>query len=115
VYEEALAVELGLRKIPFVRQPLIEVRYKGTRVGEGRLDFLVGQRLVVELKAADAIHPIHRAQVLAYLRAVDTPLGLLLNFKSELLKHGIEHAYPVDSQDHRPLGYGRRPGYHRWW
>jgi len=90
VYEEALAVELGLRKIPFVRQPLIEVRYKGTRVGEGRLDFLVGQRLVVELKAADAIHPIHRAQVLAYLRAVDTPLGLLLNFKSELLKHGIE-------------------------
>lgn len=46
VYEEALAMELGLRNIAFVRQPLVEVRYKGARVGECRLDLLVGQRLV---------------------------------------------------------------------
>ena len=90
VYEEALAVEMGLRRIPFVRQPLVEVRFKGTRVGEGRLDFLVAQRLVVEIKAVSAIHPIHRAQVIAYLKAVGTPLGLLLNFNSVLMKGGIE-------------------------
>ena len=64
VYEDALAVELGLRQIPFARQPVVEVRYKGARVGDGRLDFLVGQRLVVELQTVDAIHPIHPAQVL---------------------------------------------------
>ena len=90
VYEEALAVDMGLRRIPFVRQPLVEVRYKGARVGEGRLDFLVGQRLVVEIKAVYPIHAVHRAQVIAYLKAVGTPLGLLLNFKSALMKDGIE-------------------------
>jgi GxxExxY protein len=90
VYEEALAVEMGLRRIPFVRQPLVEVRYKGARVGEGRLDFLVGQRLVVEIKTVYPIHAVHRAQVIAYLKAVGTPLGLLLNFKSALMKDGIE-------------------------
>jgi len=90
VYEEALAVELGLRRIAFSRQALLEVRYKGVRVGEGRLDFLVGGRLVVEIKAVDALHAVHRAQVIAYLKAVDTPLGLLLNFKSALMRDGIE-------------------------
>ena len=90
VYEEALAVELGLRGIPFVRQALVEVRCKGVRVGEGRLDLLVGRRLVVEVKAVDKLHPVHRAQVIAYLKAVGTPLGLLMNFKSAVLKDGIE-------------------------
>lgn len=90
VYEGALAVELGLRKIPFVRQPTVEVRYKGTRVGEGRMDLLIDNGLVVEIKAADSLLPIHRAQLISYLRAVNLPLGLLLNFKTPLLKEGIE-------------------------
>jgi GxxExxY protein len=90
VYEEALSVELGLRKIQFVRQPIVGVRYKGVQVGEGRLDLLVGGRLVVELKAVDRLLPIHRAQVLSYLKAVGSPLGLLLNFKCVLLKDGID-------------------------
>ena len=90
VYEEALAVELGLRAIPFVRQSQVEVRYKGVRVGEGRLDLLVGQRLVVEVKAVDSLHAIHRAQVIAYLKVIGAPLGLLMNFKSAVLKDGIE-------------------------
>jgi len=90
VYEEALAVELGLRKIPFIRQPLAEVRYKGVKVGEGRLDFLVDGTLVVELKTVDTIHPIHRAQVISYLKVIGLPLGLLLNFKVPMLKDGIE-------------------------
>lgn len=60
VYEEELALELGLRSIPFARQPIVEVCYKGARVGEGRLDFLVDGRLVVEIKTVHTIHPVHR-------------------------------------------------------
>ena len=51
VYEEALAVEFSLRRIPFVRQPAVEVTYKGVDVGQGRPDFIVGDRLIVEIKA----------------------------------------------------------------
>lgn len=90
VYEEALVVELGLRGIPFVRQALVEVHYKGVRVGEGRLDLLVGKRLLVEVKTVDSLHPVHSAQVIAYLKALGTPLGLLMNFKAAVLKDGIK-------------------------
>ena len=90
IYGEALAVELALRKIPFLRQPTIGVRYKGVAVGEGRPDLIVGGLLIVELKAVEAVHPIHRAQVISYLKASGLTLGLLLNFKVPMLKDGIE-------------------------
>lgn len=89
VYEEALAVELGLRGVEFLRQPTFALNYKGHRVGEGRMDLLVDGCLVVELKTVDAIAPIHRAQVLSYLKALRLPLGLLLNFKAETMRDGI--------------------------
>jgi iron complex transport system substrate-binding protein len=54
------------------------------------MDLLIDNGLVVEIKAADALLPIHRAQLISYLRAVNLPLGLLLNFKTSLLKDGIE-------------------------
>ena len=90
VYEEALAVELELRGIEFERQKLVSVSYKGHTVGEGRLDLLVGGRLIVELKAVDALAPIHTAQVMSYLKTLTLPLGLLINFNVPLLKHGIK-------------------------
>ncbi len=90
VYEEALAVELSLCKIPFERQKPIGVDYKGHPVGEGRLDLLVAANLVVELKAVDALAPIHIAQVMSYLKTLSLPLGLLINFKVPLLKQGIK-------------------------
>lgn len=90
VYEEALVVELELRGIPFTAQQTVEVSYKGRRVGEGRMDLVIDNRLVVEIKTVDAILPIHRAQLISYLRAMSLPLGLLLNFKTPLLKDGIE-------------------------
>jgi GxxExxY protein len=90
VYEAALAVELTLRNIPFVRQAAIAVDYKGHAVGEGRLDLLIDRRLVVELKAVDALAPIHSAQVISYLKALNQPLGLLINFNVPLLKNGIK-------------------------
>lgn len=89
-YEEALCIELRLRDMPFVRQPLVTVGYKGHDVGEARLDLLVGGVLVVELKAVDALLPIHSAQVLSYLRATGHHLGLLINFNVRVLTDGIK-------------------------
>jgi GxxExxY protein len=67
---------------------VVEVRYKGRPVGESRLDLLVDKRLVVELKATDALAPIHIAQVLSYLRATDFHLALLVNFNVPRLRDG---------------------------
>lgn len=90
VYEEALAIELELRGIPFERQKTIGVSYKGHHVGEGRADFVVISSLVVELKAADRLLPVHLAQVLSYLKATGCCLGLLINFHEALLRKGIK-------------------------
>lgn len=89
VYEAALSLELGFRTIPFLRQSPFEVTYRGQRVGEGRVDLLVGACLVVELKAVERIAPVHTAQVVGYLRALDLRLGLILNFNTAVLKDGI--------------------------
>ncbi len=90
VYEEALAVAMELRGLPFERQKPMGVDYKGRAVGQGRLDLLVGGKLIVELKAVDALAPIHTAQVMSYLKTLKLPLGLLMNFNVPLLKHGIK-------------------------
>jgi GxxExxY protein len=89
VYEEALAVELELRGIPFQRQVPIALKYKGFEIGDGRLDLLVEGSLVVELKAVESLAPIHVAQLLSYLKATGLSLGLLINFNVRLLKHGV--------------------------
>jgi GxxExxY protein len=90
VYEEALAVELGLRGIPYHRQYPVSVAYKGTAIGEGRLDFLVGNQLIVELKAVESILPIHKSQLISYLKAMSLPLGFLMNFNVRMLRDGIQ-------------------------
>ena len=89
VYEEALAIEFGLRGIRFEQQKPIAVPYKGSQVGEGRLDFLVRNSVVVELKAAEKLLPIHQAQLISYLKATQLRLGLLINFHERLLKDGV--------------------------
>ena len=90
VYEQALAVELAQRGVEFERQKAVELKYKGIVVGDARIDLLVGGRLIIELKAVDAIHPIHHAQVINYLKATGFELGLLLNFNVEQLRTGIK-------------------------
>lgn len=89
VYEQALCVELRRRGIPFERQKATKVEYKGEYVGEGRLDLLVDDRLVVELKAVREVAPIHTAIVLSYLKTIGRRLGLLINFKVPQLRSGI--------------------------
>ena len=90
VYEEALAIELDLRGLPFERQKPIGVGYKGHIVGQGRLDLLVGDCLIVELKAVDTFAPIHRAQVISYIKTTGLHLGLLINFNVQLLRDGVQ-------------------------
>lgn len=90
VYEEALAHEFRLPDIPFERQSRLALDYKGHPVGESRLDFLVGGCLVVEIKAVDALAPIHTAQVISYLKATGLTLGLLIHFNETAVKPGIK-------------------------
>lgn len=89
IYEEALCVELSLRRIPFARQVPVGVDYKGNLVGQARMDLLVDGRLVVELKAIECIASVHVAQVLTYLKAARLRLGLLITFKVAFLRTGI--------------------------
>lgn len=90
VYEEALAAELTLRAIPFARQVVFGLDYKGHVIGEGRLDFMVDGCLIVELKAVEALAPIHTAQCISYLKANQKRLALLINFNVSVLKDGIK-------------------------
>ena len=90
IYEEALCVELRLRDVPFQRQKLVKAEYKGVYVGEGRLDLLVGKRLVVELKTVKSFAPIHRATVISYLKLTGHQLRLLINFNVPVLKDGVQ-------------------------
>ena len=89
VYEHALCVELGLRNVSFQRQVPVAVAYKGHRVGESCLDLLVAGRLIVELKAIEALAPIHWVQVRSYLKATRCVLGLLINFNVTVLLRGV--------------------------
>jgi len=102
VYEEALCVELTHLRIPFARQVLVGVKYRGQMVGHARLDLLVADRLVVELKATESLAPVHVAQVLAYLKATDLELGLLMTFNVRVLRNGIKRIV----FDHAPAEAG---------
>ena len=90
VYAGAFAEELAIRGLSFVREYPIHVAYKGTCVGQARIDMLVHERLVVELKAVECLLPVHKAQVISYLRMTRLNLGLLINFNVPVLRRGIQ-------------------------
>jgi GxxExxY protein len=90
-YEECLCYELSNRGIPFERQKNLPVEYKNLHLDCGyRLDILVSQLVVVEIKAVDALIPIHHAQVLTYLKLGGWKVGLLLNFNVTRMTSGIK-------------------------
>ena len=90
IYEQAMDIELRKRKLDVRRQIPIEISYKSVIIGESRLDMLVNDRLIVELKAVEAILPVHLAQVLSYLKATKIQLGLLFNFNVRVFRDGIK-------------------------
>ena len=90
VYETVLAYELTSRGLRVVRQQPIPVVYDEIKMDDGfRADLLVESRVIVELKSLEVIAPVHKKQLLTYLRLSDRRLGLLINFGSELIRDGI--------------------------
>ncbi|MEK7412830.1 MAG: GxxExxY protein [Planctomycetota bacterium] len=89
VYENALCLELTTRGIPYQRQPTQTLLYRGTPIGEMRLDLLIDDVLIVEIKAIEALGDVHTSQLLSYLKATGLPLGLLINFNVPVLRRGI--------------------------
>ena len=89
-YEECLCCEMALRGIKFERQVPLPLNYKGVDLDCGyRLDLLVEDKVIVELKSIEALEPIHDAQLLTYLRLRNAWLGLIINFNVMMLKDGV--------------------------
>jgi GxxExxY protein len=89
-YEAALAIELESAGLHFERQLVFPILYKEKKIGEYRLDLLVENEVVVEIKSVERFDPIFEAQVLTYLRVTGKRVGLLINFNSRLLRDGIK-------------------------
>ena len=90
VYEDALCHELYLRGLRFVRQQGVPIPYKGIKLGTDlRLDLLVEEKVIVDLKAKEKLSPIDKPKLLTYLRLIDKHLGLIINFHVEVLRNGI--------------------------
>ena len=90
VYEACFCEELKSREIPFRRQVTFPIQYRKLRLENGlRLDLLVKDAVIVELKAVRQVEPIFQAQLLSYLRLTGLHLGFLINFNVDLIKHGI--------------------------
>ena len=90
-YQQCLARELGLHEVRFELERPLPVEYKGIHLDCGyRIDILVEDQLILELKAVKELQPIHQAQLLTYLKLSDITTGLLINFNTEILKNGIK-------------------------
>lgn len=91
MYEECLCIELKSMGIHFKRQVHLPINYKGVKLESSyRMDLLIEDRVVVEIKATEDTPPIHAARVLTYLRSSNLPVGLLINFNVVLLKDGLK-------------------------
>jgi len=90
VYEAIMAHELSKRGLTVTRQQPIPLVHESIRMGVGfRADLIIGNKVVVEIKSIEATGPVHKKQLLTYLRLADKRLGLLINFNVELIKNGI--------------------------
>ena len=89
-YVEALAIELVEARLRVARQVAVPLVYKGRDLGDYRLDLLVEDAVVVEVKAVERFDPVHEAQLLTYLRLSGRRVGLLINFNQRLLRNGIK-------------------------
>jgi GxxExxY protein len=107
VYEQCLAYELETRDLAIQRQVMLPVRYRNISVEDGfRMDMVVSNLVVVEIKAIEKALPIHQAQLLTYLKLSGHRLGLLVNFNVILIKHGIRRVI----LKHDPLRWNHQSG-----
>ncbi len=91
IYENSLVVELQKRNLTLAQQVCLPLEYKGTKVGDDlRLDLIIGNKVVVEVKVVTEIAPIHEAQLMTYMRLTQCRVGLLLNFNVPVMREGIK-------------------------
>ena len=89
-YEAALRLELAFQKVNFERQKILPVEYKGRYIGNYRVDILVENKVVMQLKSVSHFDPVFSAQIMNYMRLGGFKVGLLVNFNSRLLREGIK-------------------------
>ncbi len=90
IYEQALLIELNNRGLKVENQVPIEVLYKGVNLGiQYRLDFLINDQVILELKSVDTLLPVHYKQLITYLKIAKKPLGFLINFNADSIKDNI--------------------------
>ncbi len=108
VYETLLAAKLSRAGVLVERQKPIDIEYEGIRIREGfRADLLIDRRLVVEVKSTERHAAVHSKQVLTYLRLLDLPLGLLMNFGGETFREGLKR---VANRHDSPASKQPKPG-----
>lgn len=96
-YQACFAYELGLRGVAYQKELLVPLNYKGVCIEVGfRADIIIEQKLLIELKAVEQVLPIHKAQVITYLKLTRLPLGILINFNEVLIKHGIQRVLNLE-------------------
>ena len=96
-YQSCFAHELSLRDVAYQRELPVPLNYKGIRIEVGfRADVIAEQKLLIELKAVEQVLPVHKAQVITYLKLLHFPLGLLINFNEVLIKHGIQRVLNLE-------------------
>ena len=101
-YEACFAYELELRGINYQRQLPVPLNYKGKLIEVGfRADVMLGGKLLIELKAVEQVIPVHKAQVITYLKIMKLPLGLLINFNEVLIKDGIQRILNIPKGSQR--------------
>jgi len=105
IYEKCMMRELVLQDIPAENQKIVLVEYKGFTFDQPlRLDLYIDRCLIVELKAVAVILPVHKAQLMSYMKLLDAPLGLLINFHEVTLKRGI-HRLIMPGADHEEADF----------
>ena len=90
LYEDALCIELAVRQLRFEQQKLFAIANKGLKIGSYRLDLVVADTVILELKCVKELLPVHNARLLSYLRMTDLPIGLLMNFNVDVMRKGIK-------------------------
>ncbi len=109
-YHTCLATELETMKLHYQREMPVPIMYKNKKLDCGfRADFLVENTVVLELKSVESLSPIHESQILTYLRFMDKPVGLLLNFNELVLKNGIRRFVLGKSAESTSLPSGQGP------
>ena len=90
IYSTALGLELKAAEIPFERERSISVNYRGHAIGGQRVDFIVANTVILEIKAVTRLDPVFQAKLISYLRTTGLRAGLLMNFNTLLMKDGIK-------------------------